>query len=339
MARGVSVIIACFNSEKVIEKTLIHLQNQIKTKEIDWEVILVVNNCTDNTAEVAAAQWAANPVVKLNIIEEKKVGESNARRAGFRIAQYDVLSIVDDDNRVSEDWIFNIFTYFQNTEIGMVGCAGDGDFEENPPSWFYEHQNAFAIGKLYSGDFIDITSDAIVPGAGMSFRKSIIDFLNSIQWEPFLQGRVGNKQSAGADSELCYITRLLGYKIFYSNQLHFKHFTARHRISWERLENMTNGFGESDVFTLPYKILYEESIGKNLIINKLRKVWWFNYFGKKISFFLKNPSFKFDSNLQTSQKLHYIRNSAFCRNILLEKKRFTESFDYLKAIGKKQKSL
>lgn len=333
MANGVSVIIACFNSEKVIEKTLEHLQNQVNFSSINWEVILIDNNCTDNTAKVAEIQWQNKPIVPLHIIEEKKVGGANARRAGFRRAQYDIISIVDDDNRVSVDWIFNIYTYFQNSEIGMVGCSGEGDFEETPPSWFNEHQHSFAIGKLYEGDFVDITADAVVPGAGMSFRKSIIDYLNQNNWVPFLQGRVGNKQSAGADSELCYITRYLGYKIFYSNQLHFKHFTAKHRISWERLENMTQGFGESDVFTLPYKILYEDLTGKNLFLNRLRKNWWFNLWAKKAAFFIRNPFYKFDASQQTSQKLSYIRNRAFCDTIILEKKRFEASFKYLKTLN------
>lgn len=331
--KGISVIIACFNSENVISTTLQHLQKQKSTENIAWEVILVDNNSSDKTAEIAAKVWNTNPIVPLNLLREVKVGEAHARRAGINAAKYEILSIVDDDNWVEQDWIVKINSYFDNPEIGLVGCAGQGEFEVDPPAWFEENKNAFAIGKLYDGEFEDITDSAIVPGAGLSVRKSVYDFLLNHDWKPFLQGRVGNKQSAGADSEMCYITRLLGYKIYYSNLLTFKHFTASHRISWDRLTRMTEGFGESDVFTLPYKILYEESKGKRSLMNQLRKKWWFNYFGKKISLTIKDPLY-FLSTPQFSQKeLIRIRNRAFCKTIFLERNKFEESFNYLKEIS------
>jgi glycosyltransferase involved in cell wall biosynthesis len=332
---GISVIIACFNSEKVIATTLKHLQNQKNTEGIAWEVILVDNNSTDQTSTVANKTWQEKPIVPLNILIEETIGEAHARKRGIQAAKYSILSIVDDDNWVAEDWILKINTYFKNPEIGLIGCAGAGEFESTPPDWFSQNQHAFAIGKLYEGEFVDITDSAIVPGAGLCVRRHVYDILFELNWKPFLHGRVGNKQSAGADSEMCYITRLLGYKIYYSNLLRFKHFTAPHRISWDRLMRMTVGFGEADVFTLPYKILYEESKGNKSLLNSLRKNWWFNYLGKKISLYIKDP-LQFISAPDFSQKeLCRIRNKAFCKTIWNERKKFEGSFEYLSQISKR----
>lgn len=332
--KGISVIIACFNSEKVIATTLRHLQKQQNTQNIAWEVILVDNNSTDKTSEIAKLVWAERPIVPLNLLLETQVGEANARKTGILSAKYDILSVVDDDNWVAEDWILKINTYFENPEIGLVGCAGEGEFEQKPPFWFEENKHAFAIGKLYDGDFVDITDHALVPGAGLCVRKNVYDKLFSLNWKPFLQGRVGDKQSAGADSEMCYITRLMGYKIYYSNQLKFKHFTAPHRISWDRLTRMTEGFGESDVFTLPYKILYEESKGQKSLINVLRKKWWFNFIGKKISLLLKDPFLFVQAPIYSKKQLNRIRNQAFCDTIWREREKFDGSFKYLMEISK-----
>ncbi|CAN1577229.1 WcaA Glycosyltransferases involved in cell wall biogenesis [Spirosomataceae bacterium] len=331
---GISVIIACFNSENVISTTLKHLQNQKNTERIAWEVILVDNNSTDHTSATAKAIWDQNPIVPLNVLTEETIGEAHARKKGILAAKYNILSIVDDDNWVAEDWIFKINSYFQNPEIGLVGCAGTGEFEENPPAWFSENQHAFAIGKLYDGDFTDITDYAIVPGAGLSLRKNVYDTLFKLNWKPFLEGRVGNKQSAGADSEMCYVTRLLDYKIYYSNLLHFKHFTAAHRISWDRLTRMTEGFGQADVFTLPYKIMYEESQGKRSLMNTFRKKWWFNFLGKKIALLLKDPFQFIAAPPHTQKELNRIRNKAFCETIWLERKKFEGSFAYLENVSK-----
>jgi glycosyltransferase involved in cell wall biosynthesis len=327
---GISVIIACYNSEKVIATTLRHLQAQVGYEGISWEVILVNNNSTDQTAQVAESVWNENPIVPLQIILETAQGEANARKAGIKAGRYSILSVVDDDNWVAENWIKTVFSYFKNPEIGLVGCAGEGAFESKLPDWFEANQNAFAIGSLYPGDFVDITKDALVPGAGLNVRKAIYDHLYAIEWEPFLEGRVGNKQSAGADSEMCYITRYLGYKIYYSNQLKFKHFTAENRITWERLKNMTYGFGAADVFFLVYQINYAESEGQKTFLNTLRKKWWFNFLGKRIVLALKRGTFRD----REQKELFEIRNQAFCETILTDKRRFEEGFAYLNSIPK-----
>jgi glycosyltransferase involved in cell wall biosynthesis len=341
MAKGISVIIACFNSEKVIEKTLIHLQNQKKSQHIAWEVILVDNRSTDNTSEIAKSTWAKKPIVPMQLLWEEKIGLANARKTSVLAAKYDILCIVDDDNWVEEEWIAKISSYFENPEIGIVGCAGEGAFEEIPPVWFHDNQHAFAIGQLYEGSFIDVTNAGLVPGAGMSIRKVIYDTLYGLRWTPFLQGRVGAKQSAGDDSEMCMVTRLLGYKIFYSNDLKFKHFTTKQRITWERLKNMTEGFGEADVFVLPYMILHkEQQFGKSWATT-LRKKWWINYLAKKTMYFSHVFFSNFTKTAFNKKHLAAIRTNAFCKRIWKEKSNFNQYFEMLEGLsiaGKKSLS-
>lgn len=332
MAKGISVLIACYNSEKVIQATLEHLQAQIVPESICWEVVLVNNNSNDKTVEIVSKTWARNPVVPLTLLKEEKVGLAYARKTSILGAKYDILCIVDDDNRVEKDWISKTYNYFKNEEIGLVGCAGTGDFEKTPPQWFEENQLAFAIGKLYEGDFVDVTKYALVPGAGMSIRKKIYEDLYEANWIPYCVGRIGNKQTAGDDSEICLITRLLGYKIYYSNEISFNHFTTQNRITWERLENMTYGFGQADVFTLIYDLIYKEQTGTSSLISRLRKFWWFNYIGKRIALFLQLPFYKPKTGEISQKKLLYIRYIAFCETILLEKDRFRDGFKYIEKI-------
>ncbi len=338
MQKGVSVVIACFNSAKVIKNTLEHLQKQKNIEDINWEIVLVDNNSSDNTSEIARNIWNSNPIVPINIILEKKIGEANARLSGIKAARYDIISIVDDDNWVYENWIYKIVDYFNNTEIGLIGCAGVGEFEEPPPFWFHENQTAFAIGKLTEGHFVDFTNEGLVPGAGLSLRKEIYDKLFSLGWQPKLQGRVGNTQSAGADSEMCLATRLLGYKIFYSNELTFKHFTAKPRITWERLLKMTEGFGRSDVFTLPYIILYQEMSGNATLSSKLKKIWWLNIIVKKILLYIKDPFPSLRKNKYSWKTIYRVRTLAFCEAMKENHSKFNNSFtDLEKIINMKNK--
>jgi glycosyltransferase involved in cell wall biosynthesis len=62
MKSGVSVIICCYNSEKRIEEVLHHLDKQKDTNHFLWEIILVDNASTDNTAEIARNTWTRKDV-------------------------------------------------------------------------------------------------------------------------------------------------------------------------------------------------------------------------------------------------------------------------------------
>ena len=47
---GVSIVICCHNSAKLLPRTLEHLRAQEVDSTIPWEVIVVDNASTDNTA-------------------------------------------------------------------------------------------------------------------------------------------------------------------------------------------------------------------------------------------------------------------------------------------------
>lgn len=326
---SISAVICCYNSSAVIKETLEYLKAQVFGHE-QWEVIVVDNNSTDNTAEIAHEAWSHNPPVNIDfkVVFEPNPGLANARLKGVSEAKFPVISFIDDDNHVPENWIEYQSKVFENSEIGILGCTAVGKFENNPPEWYEEHKHSFATGRLYEGDFIEITDLGGVYGAGMCMQKEIFTKLAEKGWSPLLSGRKGNSQSGGEDTELCLAARLLGYKLFYTNKIEIGHLILDSRITWERLKKMTHGFGAADVFTLVYDIVYQESKGRTAAIQSLRKKWWFNYLGKRINLALKRGVMKD----KRQQELYDIRMLAFCETISLEKKRFEESFSHLESI-------
>lgn len=64
---GVSIIICCYNAQDRIVRTLEHIQQQRFFIPIPWEVIVIDNASTDNTAEVAENVWKTNPVTDFKI--------------------------------------------------------------------------------------------------------------------------------------------------------------------------------------------------------------------------------------------------------------------------------
>ncbi|AWV99363.1 glycosyltransferase [Arcticibacterium luteifluviistationis] len=326
--KGISLIICCYNSEEIIEQTLSYVDKQV-AHNVNWEVILIDNNSTDNTTAVVNSYWNFEKRPNLKVIKEPKPGLSNARMRGIEESQYDVISFVDDDNLIPENWVAYIHDVFQKQEVGVLGCTSIGKFNYEVPAWYEKHKLSFATGKLYDIDFGNVTYAGLVYGAGMSMRKEIFRKLEEKNWEPYLSDRVGKKQSGGGDSELTLVSRLLGYQIFYSNQINTRHLIKKDRLTWDRLKAMTYGFGEADVFVLPYTYHYKKSQGETSFLDELRKKWWVNYLGKKVALSILRIKKSLGKIAPDEFEIAKIRNQAFCDSILEQKNTFQQSFEEL----------
>ena len=325
---GISVVVVCYNSEKIIEKTLEQLFSQEVISDIHWEIILVNNNSTDHTVEKAqnVFQNYAHPAFR--IVNEKKPGTAFARFKGFSEAKYDIICFIDDDNRVPNYWIEKASGIMQNQQIGILGCGAEVDFETSPPEWFYRNQEAYAVGSLYPNDkLVEMTFDANLPTAGMCIRKEVFQNLTAQNWQTQLSGRIGKSQAPGEDSELCQAARLIGYKTFYTNEISFKHYMPKDRIEWKRFLEMTYGFGVTDVFLLPYYLIYDLRQNKNIFQYNLRKIWWINYLAKKVKNIIITTKFKLSLINKENFQIAVTRNQAFCDTILAEKVKFNKAFD------------
>lgn len=81
---SISVVIPCYNEEDGIRQVLGRIP-----KVVD-EVVVVDNNCTDRTAEVAQSMGAV-------VVAEKTPGYGAAYKAGLRAASKDVIVTLDGD--------------------------------------------------------------------------------------------------------------------------------------------------------------------------------------------------------------------------------------------------
>lgn len=89
-----SVVIPAYNEEQAIEACLQSLAAQTRPAD---EIIVVDNNSTDKTAEIAA-RYA-------RVVTETKQGIGPARTRGFDEATGDVVLRIDSDAVAANDWI------------------------------------------------------------------------------------------------------------------------------------------------------------------------------------------------------------------------------------------
>jgi len=113
-----SIVIPAYNEEKYIIVPLMSLSKQSFT---NFEIIVCLNNCTDNTREVVE-EVRSKTGMDIKIVEEKRKGVSFARNTGFSHAQALYIASADADTYYPEDWTEKIIKDFDKKDIlGVYG--------------------------------------------------------------------------------------------------------------------------------------------------------------------------------------------------------------------------
>jgi glycosyltransferase involved in cell wall biosynthesis len=120
----VSVVIPAYNEELLIGNTLKSLMRQNFSGE--FEVIVVDNNSSDRTAQLASRLGA-------KIVFEPRRGVCAARQAGTLAALGQIIVSTDADTYFSPDWLSKIYLEFTNNPK-LVAVVGSCEFVD-APSW------------------------------------------------------------------------------------------------------------------------------------------------------------------------------------------------------------
>lgn len=323
--KGVSVVICCFNSSRRVVPTIEHLCRQ---KDIDfpWEVILVDNNSTDGTAEIATKTWHENKgSCPFHVIKELKPGTMHARKKGIEMSNYRYLLYCDDDNWLHEHYIKTAFSIISKDEnIAVVGGIGLLEFEKGlvPPPWIFDFIKGFG-GPQGKKDGDTTFDKGCLYTAGAILDRTWMDKLYHMGFESTLKGRDGKSLQAGEDTELTYALKLIGGKLYYSPQLHFKHFMPHTRMNWKYLKKLWESFGYADFIISPYKIYFKQGKHKSFIhilIERLMVVIKF-FMLAGISFFAEGSSI----SLEYYRALGKLKACAFNYQTFLRNRKMVES--------------
>ena len=111
----ISVVVPAYNEEKYIGECLLALKNQTYPKD-RYEVIVVDNNSTDNTAAIAKE-------FGVRIVGCQVQGVAAARVAGSEACDKDIIAQTDADSAPRADWLEKIANHFTK-DHNLIGCTG-----------------------------------------------------------------------------------------------------------------------------------------------------------------------------------------------------------------------
>src|SRR5690606_35023009 len=98
--------------EQYIIKCLEHCFNQTLNKDL-YEVILVNNNSPDQTEKLCIEFKKNHPKLSLNYVNEFNQGHTWARNRGIIESRGEIISFLDDDAFVYDDYAQNLVDYMK----------------------------------------------------------------------------------------------------------------------------------------------------------------------------------------------------------------------------------
>ena len=132
-----SVIIPAYNEEKNIEKTVRSIFSYLKEKNIEHEMIVVVDGSPDRTAEIARS--LKNEIPTLELIDyPKNRGKGFAVKTGMLKAKGDFRLFTDADNATTIDHIEKMMPYFEKGDgvvIASIAVRGHKVAAGSEPVW------------------------------------------------------------------------------------------------------------------------------------------------------------------------------------------------------------
>ena len=119
MSIAVSIVIPAYNEEKRIEKTLneycTFFRELTNKKILNFEIIVVLNNCTDKTLEIV--KKAKKRFKEIRFLDFEEGGKGFAIKEGFKDAlkrENDLIGFVDADMATSPEAFYDIIRKSKN---------------------------------------------------------------------------------------------------------------------------------------------------------------------------------------------------------------------------------
>lgn len=103
----ISIVIPCFNEEKVISQNIQKIYNFFEDKRYVFEIVVINNASTDNTLKVLIE---SDKNYKIKILNEDRKGKGNAIKLGLLNSKYNNILILDADlstdiNELKDEWL------------------------------------------------------------------------------------------------------------------------------------------------------------------------------------------------------------------------------------------
>jgi glycosyltransferase involved in cell wall biosynthesis len=236
MTPSISILIPTHNRSAVLRQTLESLSQLSRPADVEVEVVVVANACTDDT-EVVARQMLARLPFPGACVAESRANLNIARNVAVQHSRHDVLALLDDDVWVHPGWLAGLAQAYGNPEVDVV--AGPIELwwkDVERPAWFGRLADSLLTCKDFGKEHKRLYSPFDPAGANFSFRRKVFDTIG-----PFVEGLDRTGANVGLSAgETEFIDRALraGFQMYSCPQAAIKHWVAPHRAQADYLRQV-----------------------------------------------------------------------------------------------------
>ncbi len=240
---AVSVVVCTYNRQKYIGDNLLHLKQQSISPEC-YEVLVINNNSTDNTAGICQDFINENKLSHFHYFNETHQGHTYARNRGIKEAKGRLIAFIDDDAMVDVDYVKNIIAFFDDhAETMAIGGKIVPIYEGEPPQWMSVYLlplvaalDMGATAKPFKGTKFPI-------GANMAFRESVFEKYGLFDVN---LGRRGTGLEGGDEKELVYRLKKDRASVYYVPEVLVRHVIPEKRLQMDYIKGLAEGVAKSE---------------------------------------------------------------------------------------------
>ncbi len=249
-----TLVICTYNNSDSLRKVLAQIATQDTQSLRDCAILVINNNCTDNTAAVVAATLAQGCLPGLRHILEPRQGLAHARLRGVAEARTEWIAFIDDDNFLLDGWIANAKSFIRHhPRCGAFGGRIEISWEIPPPQVL--RRNDYAYASLDLGTHarrLHGEERWHLRGAGLVCRVSALVASGWTTWQA-CTGRSGCATTSGDDLEIVMRIAREGYELWYEPSCSMRHLISARRISLPYIEKLHFGFGMAHPLLVGFK--------------------------------------------------------------------------------------
>jgi glucosyl-dolichyl phosphate glucuronosyltransferase len=223
----ISVILCTYQRCHSLARALQSVAKSTLPSAVEWEVLVVDNNSSDQTREVVEEISRRYPA-HFRYLFEGRPGKSHALNAGIRNARGDILAFMDDDVTVEPTWLENVTAPLHNNEWVGVGGRILPDHTLAYPRWLSLH-DPYALAPLALFDLGTQAGPLTEPpfGTNMAFQRKVFEKYGGFRTD--LGPRPGS-EIRNEDSEFGHRLLAAGERLRYEPDAVVYHSVPRNRV-------------------------------------------------------------------------------------------------------------
>jgi glycosyltransferase involved in cell wall biosynthesis len=258
-----SIAIMTYNRAELLAKAIESALNQDYPKD-RYELVIVDNGSTDETAQVVEHYRKASPVPISYHVETRR-GVSYARNLGIEMSRLEYMAQLDDDEAAASDWLASINGIINKYHALVVGGRVELSFDEGctPPAWFSYLTNPFGVNYGRRGDVEDVFRvryPLYLSGGNTAYARRLFDHFGRFRTD---LGRAGASLRGGEETFFNMVLDRNDIPLYYAQEVGVFHYVAPDRLKKRYLLRKAYWAGVTNAY-VQLLVFGQEETGKKL---------------------------------------------------------------------------